>query len=338
MPRQRKERITRRYPELVDGFGKRLREALLSLGVSQQELAETLGGYRPDAISFLVKGKSSQIAIDLVIRLGEFMYFHGVSLPWLFMGLGEMMLADELADIGPKVAVEDILSYAMLVAIGKKMGFDLQAIAAAWQLEVKWPGRGAFILPIYSLADKIEQVIPGYNQLGSQPKITVPRHVKGAATGPATAGYRTISAEDVPTSPDWWKSYVPVIGRVAAGEGMDTIEASQYPPAWAGEFVEFRGGSPTAVAVRVAGESMLPTYSQDDMLIVDTAQQAESGQVCCVLVAVAGFREARVKRLIRRGKIFLLESLNPAWSPDIIEAEKIIAAYAIVAHLPRLSR
>jgi SOS-response transcriptional repressor LexA len=152
------------------------------------------------------------------------------------------------------------------------------------------------------------------------------------------AGYRTISAEDVPTNPDWWKSYVPVIGRVAAGEGMDTIEASQYPPAWAGEFVEFRGGPPSAVAVRVAGESMLPTYSQDDMLIVDTAQQAESGQVCCVLMAVEGFREARVKRLIRRGQHFLLESLNPAWSPDIVAAEKVLAAYAIVAHLPRVLR
>ena len=302
--------------------------------MTQQALAGALGGYRPDAISFLVNGKSSQVAIDLIIRLAAFMQERGVSLPWLFAGLGEMMLADELAGVGPKITVEDVLSYAMLIAVGKKLGVDLQAIASVWSLDIHWPGRGIFSLPVYSLADKIEQAIPGYNPPGPPPNVAVPRQAKGAAT----AGYRTIPAEDVPTNPDWWKSYVPVIGRVAAGAGADTIEASQYPPAWAGEFVEFRGGPPTAVAVRVAGESMLPTYSQDDMLIVDTAQQAESGQVCCVLVAVEGFREARVKRLIRRGKLFLLESLNPAWSPDIIEAEKILAAYAIVAHLPRLLR
>ena len=40
---------------------------------------------------------------------------------------------------------------------------------------------------------------------------------------PMVRGYSTVPAEDVPTDHDWWKSYVPVIGRIAAGEGAETM-------------------------------------------------------------------------------------------------------------------
>ena len=323
--RPEKQKVTIRFPALVEGLGERLGKALKRLDVRQQELAREMGGYRSETISYLVNGKSSQVAIDLMLRLAEFFCGRGISLPWLFLGMGEMMLEDELAGVGPKIETTDILSYTLLIAMGKKLGLDMQAILRAWNLEMKWPGRGIFTLPLAELVSAVERGLRLDGPAPSHPPLMA-------------SGYRTIPAEDMPTDPNWWRTYVPVIGRVAAGDGLDAAEAGQYPPAWAGEFVEYRGGPNTAIAVRVAGESMLPEYSQDDMLIVDTARQGESGKVCCLLIAVDGFREARVKRMIHRGRNVILESLNPAWAPEKLPADKIIAAYSIIAHLPRIPR
>ena len=87
---QKPRRITMRYPALVAAFGDRLRKAIPATGLRQYELAEALGEYRPDAISLLVNGKSTQIAVDMVIRLAELMDSRKISLLWLFTGQGEM--------------------------------------------------------------------------------------------------------------------------------------------------------------------------------------------------------------------------------------------------------
>lgn len=151
---------------------------------------------------------------------------------------------------------------------------------------------------------------------------------------PLTPGYFTVPPEDVPTSSDWSEKYVPVLGRIAAGEGEDTIEASDYPPAWAGEFLEYSGAPPTAVAVRVKGKSMQPEFRDGDMVIVDPAQSAEASEVCCVLLNRDGIRESRLKTFKKSAGWIILESINPDFPPERISVTAFAAAYKIIKHLP----
>jgi phage repressor protein C with HTH and peptisase S24 domain len=160
------------------------------------------------------------------------------------------------------------------------------------------------------------------------------RKEEQAAAENRRRGYTTVPAEDVPTSPDWHEHYVPIIGRVAAGLGEDTCEATEYPPAWAGEFLCYDGGPATAVAVRVTGQSMEPRYRDGDMVIVDTGQPAASGEICCVLIDRDGIREARLKRLKISGPWAILESINSEHGPERLSAHRIVRAYRVVDHVP----
>ena len=109
-------KVTCRCPELVPAFGLRLRAILRHLDMQQQELAAAVGGCRPETLSFLINGKSTQVAVDLMIRISVFVHGRGISLPWLLAGEGEM--------VNPLVASKS-LSEALLLAIARKVGVDI---------------------------------------------------------------------------------------------------------------------------------------------------------------------------------------------------------------------
>ena len=158
----------------------------------------------------------------------------------------------------------------------------------------------------------------------------------GRAAIGAEPGYRTVPPEDVPTSRDWHEHYVPVIGRIAAGEGFGADEATKYPPSWAGEFLVYDGAAATAVAVRVKGQSMEPDYHDGDMVVVDPAREADAGSVACVMLERHGIREARLKRYKLSGGWVILESTNPdaAQKAERISPVDLVSAFPIVDHLP----
>lgn len=153
---------------------------------------------------------------------------------------------------------------------------------------------------------------------------------------PCVHGYRTVPPEDVPTTRDWWKTYVPIIGRVAAGTGGETVDATAYPPAWAAEFVIYEGAPQSAAAVRVSGRSMEPVFMDGDLVIVDPGRPAAQGTVCCVVVDNGGIREAKLKIFHMAAGWVVLESTNQAqeFSPVRLPAGCFIAAYEIIEHLP----
>jgi transcriptional regulator with XRE-family HTH domain len=100
-----------------------------------------------------------------------------------------------------------------------------------------------------------------------------------------SAGYQEIDREDLPA--DWQGRYVPVVGRLAAGgETTTTAEADQYAAGDAATFVVCHGAPVGAIAVRVAGESMLPTYRPGDILVADPSSPV-SGRGCGWFVARA---------------------------------------------------
>jgi len=320
-PKKPGKRIRVRSPEKTKAFADRLSQAISASGLTQKEFGERLGGYLKETFSKIITGVSTQMPIDLVVSLGVWAVDAGISLRWLFAGLEAIdeKPATTMSQIESAAVINNAISYSMLMAIAARIGIELEPIVEKWTLEMPFE-KGTYVVPVKKLWQAID--------LEMADKIKAPK---------IEPGYRTIPACDLPSSPTWHEQYVPVIGRVAAGSGEETLEATEYPPAWAGEFVEFHGGSPTAIAVRVSGESMEPTYRQDDMLIVDTGRRAQPGQVCCVLIEVDGFREARVKKLLTAGHMVILASENPAWPPEKIPADYVVATYPIIAHLPRLA-
>jgi len=154
------------------------------------------------------------------------------------------------------------------------------------------------------------------------------------AEGPAEPRHRLVTAEDLPDK--WHGHFVPLLGCLAAGEGIETAEAEAHPPGWADTFIEFEGPI-SAFAVRVVGDSMQPTYHQGDIVIADGAQPVRSG-IACVVYDTDDGRRARLKRLKVTKRTAVLESINADHPPVKLPATKV-EAYRIIAHLPaRLSR
>ena len=144
-------------------------------------------------------------------------------------------------------------------------------------------------------------------------------------------GFKIVDAEQLP--PEWRGNYVPLIGRIAAGKGVDTVEAESYPAGLAAHYVEMADSPRDGFAVSVEGDSMEPDFQHGDLVVSDGHTRGRSGRVCIVLETTrAGDRLARVKRLVVRGKTAVLESANPAYQPIEVDAAAI-QAYAVWRHL-----
>lgn len=147
-------------------------------------------------------------------------------------------------------------------------------------------------------------------------------------------GYRVVDVEQIPF--DWPGKYVPIVGRLAAGESLDvdTTEAESTPPGWTDQYVRYEGAPPMAVAARVVGDSMEPTYHDGDMIIADPDQPVRSG-ICCVMVQTEAGQQPKLKRLRLRGEEATLTSLNRSHEPVTMPAAHI-RAFKMIDHLPLL--
>lgn len=149
-----------------------------------------------------------------------------------------------------------------------------------------------------------------------------------------SAGYRTVPSEDL-EGQDWHGKFVPVINRIAAGEGVDTAEAESYAPNTASCFVEYAGAPPKAIAVEVTGDSMEPDFRDRDIVIVDPENRVESG-LACVILNRGGSRYPRLKYVKRRGKTIVLESRNSEkHPPQIVPVSQVVGFFRIFKHLPQ---
>lgn len=150
---------------------------------------------------------------------------------------------------------------------------------------------------------------------------------------PVEPAYRIVAAEEI-TGFGWSQHYVPIVGRMTAGdEFVDTSEADAAPPGWADRYVEYAGSPAGAFAVQVVGDSMEPDYHSGDIVLIDPAATAGSG-VCCVQFRdEAGVKQTRLKRLSLRGKTATLSSVNRSYKPIKLPAERLVGAWKIMDRL-----
>ena len=135
--------------------------------------------------------------------------------------------------------------------------------------------------------------------------------------------YDIVDVEQLPRH--WIGDYLPIIGRLAAGQGFDTSEAEAYPAGVACRYLRYQGAPPNAFVLAVDGQSMAPRFRHGDMVIVDPDQPVTGG-LCVILTDDGtGQRIARLKRLVVQGSKASLESLNRAYPAIPLPAERVTA-------------
>lgn len=297
------------------GLGLRVRQLRTHLRLSQSELAERVGADGINTVSNLERGVPRNLAIEHLVGLGKLCLAEGVSLQWLVAGEGPMMAPPAAASppISPAQAETTWLA-ALADAVARRLSAR-PAPPATDPVEDRTPEPAP--TETQTKPDDLAQEPPGFRVV----ELLDP-------------GFRIVATEEIPEDADPRGQYVPLIGRLSAGAGADTVEAEQFAPGRADAYLIYMGAPEAAFAVRVVGDSMLPDYADGDLVVVDGAKPVRSG-VACVLVRHAGDRVARLKRIVYKGKIAILESLNPAY-PPVRHPARNVAAFALIRHLPRI--
>jgi len=111
---------------------------------------------------------------------------------------------------------------------------------------------------------------------------------------------------------------IPILGRIPAGTPIEAIEEilgyEEIPADWV------KGGN-KYFALLVNGDSMLPEYKTDDIIIVKQVSNCDSGQDCVVLVN--GY-DATFKRVIKETDGIKLKPLNNDYETQKFTEEDII--------------
>ena len=113
------------------------------------------------------------------------------------------------------------------------------------------------------------------------------------------------------------KSRIPVLGRIPAGIPIEMIE----------EVIDFEDiseemlkGDREYFGVKVSGDSMNPKYLDRDILIVQKADDCESGQDCIVMV---NGNDGTFKRVIKNKDGIILQPLNPNYEIKFYSNDEI---------------
>lgn len=127
---------------------------------------------------------------------------------------------------------------------------------------------------------------------------------------------------------------IPLISYVQAGKWREIVDA--YPPGGAEECVTpLNQHGPHAFALRVVGDSMLPLYTEGDVIIVDPDAPIRPGD--CV-VARNHHAEATFKKYRPRGRnaagveVFELVPLNPDYATLRSDVDSIVIIGRVVEH------
>ena len=302
-----------RLRKCSEAFGQRVRYIRVISKLTQAEFMAEIGGFAYTAGSKLERGVVSSVPVDMMTGLSQWAEMRKISLAWLFGGQGspEAMVQAIKASEDPN-EMYDAMFRSFMRNLAARSSGEPEPDTKDFRLGLS---------PKVAPKDKEQKLLDTHRKesLPSWPEKTFRLPI--------------VSPEQVTSSVDWWKHYVPIVGRVAAGSGLDSVEAGQYPPSWCGEFLAFDGAPRRAIAVRVKGRSMEPEYGDGDIIVVDPDQHVQDG-LACVLLSVDGEREPVLKRICRRKAGLFLESTNPEFPAKKIEPAVVSASYKIVAHLP----
>lgn len=112
------------------------------------------------------------------------------------------------------------------------------------------------------------------------------------------------------------RNAVPIVGAIACGE---PITAEQNIDGYA----SLPDGVTADFALRCQGDSMIPTFSPGDLVLIRQQCEVEPGQIAAV--GIDG--EATLKRFYRQDGGFVLVADNPAFAPLVYPAGADVRIY-----------
>jgi repressor LexA len=112
---------------------------------------------------------------------------------------------------------------------------------------------------------------------------------------------------------------VPLLGRVAAGSPQLALENAEGA-------VPLPAGCRADFALRVEGDSMIEAgILPGDLVLVQQARSAQSGEIVVALLGSGEAMEATVKRYRARGGRITLEPANRRLRPRLVDPEEEFA-------------
>jgi SOS-response transcriptional repressor LexA len=130
---------------------------------------------------------------------------------------------------------------------------------------------------------------------------------------------------------------VPVINSVAAGYPRDFTDLD-YPPHVADEYVLCPDvADAQAFAARVIGDSMAPRFREGDIVVFSPNASAHDGQACFVRFADTGETAFKAVYLDDDDDgTIRLQPLNPAYSPQRVNRDRINGLYPAIYRIERV--
>ena len=132
---------------------------------------------------------------------------------------------------------------------------------------------------------------------------------------------------------------MPLLGRIAAGRGLEAVQAGDEAYSLAAELLGSRSGRPRYL-LRVVGQSMIGAHIADgDLLVVEEDEDPPDGTVVAALIR--GGEEVTVKRLYRErgeaGETLRLRPENGDHEDLVVPADEVLVQGRVVyvVHPPR---
>src|SRR5215217_3440276 len=128
---------------------------------------------------------------------------------------------------------------------------------------------------------------------------------------------------------------VPLLGRIAAGRGLEAVTVGDEAYSLAAELVGSRSGR-NRYLLRVVGQSMIGAHIADgDLLIVEEDEDPPDGTIVAALIE--GGEEVTVKRLYREGDLLRLRPENGDHEDLVVPARDVTIQGRVVyvVHPPR---
>lgn len=121
------------------------------------------------------------------------------------------------------------------------------------------------------------------------------------------------------------KNAVPIIGEIACG---NPITAQQNIEGYA----ELPDGVTADFALRCKGESMIPTFQPDDLVLIRQQPEVEPGQIAAIGID----NEATLKRVYKHADGIVLVADNPSFPPQVCPASAEIRVYGLAVGFVRI--
>jgi repressor LexA len=137
-------------------------------------------------------------------------------------------------------------------------------------------------------------------------------------------GWNELSLEDIGATPvtDFEWVNVPILGSVRCGPGGTAIEELLGHEPVLAEWV--KDGTENYFLLRITGDSMVPRFLENDLVLIRKQKSVDSGSLAVVIVDE---EEGTVKRVVYGPDWIHLISENPAYPPRVFGGKDVLRVY-----------